>query len=297
MKNPNALPLAQRIADHFSELPQVVAVTLAGSMTTGWAQSGSDIDLYVYQDDEIPLDVRSLIVGDATVLELDNRFWEPGDEWVDTETGIHVDLMYRVPAWIEDQLDRTLRRHEAWVGYTTCFWHNALTSHILFDRSGWFSDLQRWADQPYPEPLRRAIVSKNHPILRENLSSYRYQIERAAGRDDYVSLNHRVAALLASYFDILFAVNRLPHPGEKRLLTIARDQCEKQPDGMEIEVLMLLKAAARPGKGVVEQVDVLVDGLDDLLCSEGLVSLYSASRADNCTTAVTPKIDAPVFDT
>lgn len=269
MSNSQELLLAQQIADRYSELPQVEAVTLAGSLTSGWAQPGSDIDLYVYQTDEITPDVRSIIIGDAEALELDNRFWETGDEWVNPETGIYVDLMYRWPAWIEEQLDRTLRQHEAWVGYTTCFWHNVLSSQILFDRNGWFSDLQRLADQPYPEPLREAIVAKNYPILRRNLSSYRYQIERAAGREDYVSLNHRVAELLASYFDILFAVNRLPHPGEKRMLAIVREQCEIQPELLEEHVLALLRASAESGGLVVEQVDVLLDGLDDILCAEG----------------------------
>jgi hypothetical protein len=32
-----------------------------------------------------------------------------------------------------------------------------------------------------------------------------------------VSLSHRVAALLASYFDIVIAVNLLGHPGEFEL--------------------------------------------------------------------------------
>jgi len=269
MKNQHASHLARRIADRFAELPQVETVTLDGSLTTDRAQAGSDIDLYVYQTDEIPPETRSIIIGKAETLELDNRFWETGDEWVDAESGIHVDLMYRSPEWIEEQLDRTLRKCEAWVGYTTCFWHNVLSSQILFDRDGWFSDLQRWADQPYPEPLCENIVAKNYPILRRNLSSYHYQIERAAGRKDYVSLNHRVAELLASYFDILFAVNRLPHPGEKRMLAVAQKQCEIRPDGLEEHVMALLKASVDPGGSVVEQVDVLLDGLDDWLCAEG----------------------------
>ncbi len=50
------------------------------------------------------------------------------------------------------------------------------------------------------------------------MSSYRKQIELAIQRHDLVSRQHRVTALLASFFDVWFALERLPHPGEKRLL-------------------------------------------------------------------------------
>jgi hypothetical protein len=42
--------------------------------------------------------------------EIDNRFGETGDEWVDPDTGLHVGIMYRFPAWIEHRLDRVLVR-------------------------------------------------------------------------------------------------------------------------------------------------------------------------------------------
>jgi hypothetical protein len=52
-------------------------------------------------------------------------------------------------------------------------------------------------------------------------SCYLEQIKAAIVRQDPVSLNHRIAAWLSSYFDILFATNGQFHPGEKRLLTYA----------------------------------------------------------------------------
>lgn len=267
-----ALGLAQQIADQYSALPAVEAVAIAGSQTTGLADAGSDIDLYVYSCEPLPLAARRAIAtGAASRAEVDNQFWEPGDEWVDAATGIHVDVMFRSPAWIEEQLDRVLRRCEAGVGYTTCFWYNVLTSQALYDPHGWFAALQAQAHQPYPESLRRAIVAKNHPILWQTLSSYRYQLDRAVAHDDPVSINHRVAALLASYFDILFAVNRLPHPGEKRLLAIAEARCPRRPVALRIQVTALLRASGEVSSQVLTAAEALVTGLDALLRAEALI--------------------------
>lgn len=267
-KDPKLL-LANAVAARYGNLPEVKAVALGGSLAAGTADTGSDIDLYVYVKAEIPVAVRAAIAKTgAKYAEVDNQFWEPGDEWIDAETGIHVDVMFRTIAWIEEQLDRVLRRCEASVGYTTCFWYNVITSQVLYDREGWFQKLQREVKQPYPEELRRAIVAKNHPILRRTISSYKYQLERAMQRNDWVSLNHRAAALLASYFDILFAVNRLPHPGEKRLVEIALKQCTKMSKGMERQLNELLGAVSS-GKGVVKKAEALIESLDDLLKREG----------------------------
>ena len=51
------------------------------------------------------------------------------------------------------------------------------------------------------------------------IHSYEHQIRSAFRRRDRISLNHRTAAWLASYFDILLAANRRFNSGEKRLLT------------------------------------------------------------------------------
>ena len=275
---PSPLSLATDIAARYSALPQVEAVALAGSQTVGTAEPDSDIDLYVYIHSEIPISVRDRSATvNALRAEVNNQFWEPGDEWVDADTHISVDVMFRQVQWIESQISRLLRHYQASVGYSTCFWHNVRSSCVLYDRNGWLQRLLKTAEQPYPEPLRLAIIAKNHPILRQNLSSYMHQLERAVARDDLVSINHRVAALLASYFDILFAVNRLPHPGEKRLLKMATDRCSKVPEGMSARVLELLHAAALGDRSVVLQAEALVDSLDALLRAEGLISPKSAA--------------------
>ena len=120
--------------------------------------------------------------------------------------------------------------------------------------------------------MQSAIIARNHPILRQSLSSYLAQIERAVRRGDSVSIQHRVAALLASYFDVLFAVNELPHPGEKRLLQFAATRCAKTPLDMVIQINALLETAARPATpAVVEQINGLLDSLDAFLVDEDLL--------------------------
>ena len=268
----SAEAVAGRVAAAFGELPQVAAVAWAGSRAVGGGDDASDIDLYVYAEESVPLATRGAIAARfAAHPEVGNAFWEPGDEWIDAATGLHVDMMHRTPAWIEEQLDRVLVRHEASVGYSTCFWHNVLRSRTLYDGTGWYGRLQTWAEQPYPEALKLAVVAKNHPILRQSLSSYARQIERALRRGDGVSMQHRVSALLASYFDILFAVNELPHPGEKGMLAFAAARCRKLPVEMEETVNALLDAPPRTAPPAIRgAIAVLLTNLDALLAEEGL---------------------------
>lgn len=221
--------LAHRITTEFSRLPQVVAITLAGSQTND-ADELSDFDFYIYITAEISPKVRTEIARKfATQIEINNQFWEPGDEWIDIASGRGVDVMYRTPNWIEQQLERVLVNHQASVGYSTCLWWNASKSRPLYDRNGWFRHLQQQASQPYPEQLRRAIIAKNYPILGQNISAYTHQIESVLNRSDFVSVHHRITALIASYFDIVFAMNYLPHPGETwcNLLNLFANICQK----------------------------------------------------------------------
>ena len=262
--------LLEALTAEFAARPEVSAVVLGGSQEGECSDGLSDIDLYIYAAPEPPHAWRAELAGRfGERASIDNRFWEPGDEWVAARSGIIVDIMYRAPAWIEAQLDRVLLLHQASVGYSTCFVYNVLHSRPLYDRNGWFGELQAGAAQ-YPEELRRAIVAMNQPILRSTLSSYVHQIALALAREDLVSVNHRITALLASYFDILFAVNRLPHPGEKRLLGYVTANCPLRPPRFEVQVQELLLAAGRTD--VFDKVNELLDGLDDLLAAEGLIA-------------------------
>ena len=271
--NPDpAADLARRVAAAYAALPGVEAVALGGSRATGVAEAGSDIDLYVYSHEPLAVVDRARIAaGFSSQPEVGNAFWEPGDEWRDAATGLHVDVMFRTTGWIEDALRRVLDRHEASVGYSTCIWHNVRTAKPLADRRGWFAALQAEAHRPYPDALARAIVAKNHPILRGSASSFAYQLASAWARGDRVSVNHRAAAFLAGYFDVLFAANRQPHPGEKRLVAHAERACPDRPPHLRADIDALLAAACGPDDPA-PATDRLVDGLDAVLNRLGLLA-------------------------
>jgi hypothetical protein len=265
------LALARLLTDQFSAYPAVEAVGLAGSQTTGAGDAGSDIDLYIYATALIPLAERETIVATrgASRADMNLTLWDLGDEWFDAPSGLEVDIIYWSPSWITEQIDRVLVQHQASLGYSTCFWHTIRNSQVLFDRNGWLDALKAKTDQPYPEPLRQAIIAKNHSVLRKVIPAYRRQIAKAVRRSDLVSINHRVAALIASYFDVLFAINRVLNPGEKRLLKFAVELCPKLPAGMADQIADVLRTSASVDPVLLEKIDALLDNLDDLLKKEG----------------------------
>jgi hypothetical protein len=278
MSADHPIQAVQRIADRFAQFPQVIAVALAGSLTGSGGDARSDFDLYIYSDSGVPPADRAQIAREladpAHPIEIDNPYWGTEDAWTDRTTGTKADLIFWSPGWIEDQVDRVLVRHEAWVGYSTCFWHTVLHSVPYFERGGWFSALKQRANQPYPDALQRNVLVKNHSVLRQAIPSYRNQIELAIQRRDRISLNHRIAVLLASYFDVIFAVNRVPNPGEKRLIVRTQQLCKVLPDNWDQHVDAVLCSAAQAWDALdtLTHVDALIDSLDRLLIAEKLIT-------------------------
>ncbi|MEP7293283.1 MAG: DUF4037 domain-containing protein [Chloroflexota bacterium] len=266
------LELAQKLAARFAQLPQIEAVSLTGSQMMGIADASSDIDLYIYQHEDIPVsDRKALAAPYREGAEFDLSFWGKEDTWYDLASGLRVEAIYWKVRSIEDNVEYVLRCFETAKGYSTAVLHSVRNGHILFDRSGWLHRLQAEVQQPYPDGLRSAIIAANHPIMRKATSSYVQQLGVAAQRRDLVSLNHRTAALLASYFDILFALNGVMNPGEKRLIPYAETLCDKRPPELRAQVEGLLLSIA--SGDVTAAANALIDGLDDLLRAEGLYPL------------------------
>jgi hypothetical protein len=97
------------------------------------------------------------------------------------------------------------------------------------------------------------------------IPGYSHQIEKAVRRGDQVSVNHRVSALLASYFDVIFAFNRVLHPGEKRLLEHATRLCPCLPENMAERVTSVVRAAGQGDEQLIDEVNRLVDGIEKMV--------------------------------
>ena len=216
--------------EELSRLPQVEAIALGGSRATGRNDEKSDYDVYVYLTAPLEEAYRRVILSKyCSYMEIGNTFWELEDD-VTLLDGIDMDIIYRNLEDFARGIASVVDDCTAWNGYTTCMWHNLITSRILFDRTGRLQKLQARYQIPYPQKLKENIISRNLNLLSGMLPSFDTQILKAENRGDLVSVNHRVTEFLASYFDILFALNEMTHPGEKRMQHICAKECNILPE-------------------------------------------------------------------
>lgn len=262
--------MLETLADRLSSLDMVDAVVLSGSTTSPIHDDKSDYDLYIYSNADVPREARESIIKEfSDNYTVGNTFFEEGDEFfITSPRRTAVDMMYRRLDWAKEEIDWVWNKCNARIGYTTCFLYNLKTSVPLFDRGDRFANIVAPLNGPYPEELRRNIIGKNHILLRGQLEApYYTQIELAIGRDDLVSMNHRTAALLTSYFDILFAFNRQLHPGEKKLMAYAHTLCQQLPRRFDEDLQRVIQSVG-DGEELLPALTRLLDALDELLATD-----------------------------
>lgn len=233
------------VINAFEKLNEVDSVVLGGSRSTGECDAKSDYDIYVYCSGDLSLEQKASVLKPfCSMTEIGNHYWELEDNCV-LSNGISLDVIYRSIDKFEGYLKFVVDEGVSFNGYTTCFWHNIINSKILFDKSGKFTELQKKYTIDYPEKLRENIISKNRKLLSGVLPSYDKQIKKAAQRNDLVSVHHRITEFLASYFDIIFALNRLTHPGEKKLVSLCKKNCKILPENFEENINALLASVTK----------------------------------------------------
>lgn len=230
------------ILEKYAKLDEVEAVALGGSSAAKTSDKSSDIDIYVFVRNDISLEVRERLVKDiSSKYEVGGEYFGPGDEYYVDDLGCQLDIMYWNVNWFEDVVNNVWFKHYPSNGYTTCFLYTLNNFNIFYDKTGWLKSLQEKINTPYPKELKQNIIERNVKLMKEKpFASYYEQIQKAVQRNDIVSVNHRIAAFLASYFDVIFALNEMLHPGEKRLINYVKTNCKIIPEKFEDNINKLL---------------------------------------------------------
>lgn len=250
-----------KILKHFQNFQQVKAIAIGGSSSAKTNDKSSDIDIYIFVENDIPISEREKIIKPiSTKYEIGGEYFGSGDEFFVDEIGQQLDVMYWNTKWFEEVVDNIWIKHYPSNGYTTAFLYTLDICKIVYDPNGWLQGLKDKINTEYPEELQKNIIHRNIMLLNDKpFASYYEQIKKAVERNDKNSVNHRVTAFLASYFDIIFAINKLLHPGEKRLVKYALDNCKILPRDFEKNINALI------AKPELENLDNIIDNLRNII--------------------------------
>jgi len=258
-----------QLIDELKACPEIAAIALGGSRAGHQADQYSDYDVYVYLTEPLSAKKREVILSKyCKVMEIDNHYWEREDNCV-LNNDIDIDIIYRSLDNFLNDLNQVVRQYHAHNGYTTCMWHNLIHSQILIDKTGRLTEARENYQISYPQPLKKAIIEKNMHLLTGKLPSYDKQIKKAIERHDLNSMHHRTTEFLASYFDIIFALNEMTHPGEKKLVKICLEQCSILPEHFEENLNTLFQSIHTPALYAILQ--KIIKALAKVLQKENII--------------------------
>ncbi len=225
--------MVEKLFEELSEIPEVEAIALGGSRAGNNYDEKSDYDVYLYCIGDVDIETRREILSKyCDVMELGNHFWEYEDNCV-LKNGVDIDILYRnLDDFIMD-VASVVEQCQERNGYTTCMWHNLRTCRVVYDENNRLTKAKKRFDIPYPAELKKNIIERNMKLVFYGLPAYKDQILKAVGRGDNISVIHRSAGFFESYFDIIFALNEMTHPGEKRMVSICTKECKILPEDFE----------------------------------------------------------------
>lgn len=257
--------MVDRLFEELAGLSQVEAIALGGSRSGNNYDEKSDYDVYVYIKEDVPENVRrDMLSKYCSNMEIGNHYWEHEDNCT-LNNGIDIDILWRRLDVFLQGISEVVDEGVAADGYTTCMWHNLITCRILYDKEQRLNEAQKKYTCKYPLHLKNNIIERNMNLLSGRLPSYDSQIKKAVQRNDRVSINHRVTEFLASYFDVIFAINELTHPGEKRLASLCMENCRILPADFNENLDTLFNHMATDINRVPDDVDNIVDALKVIL--------------------------------
>lgn len=261
--------------------PGPCGVALGGSHAKGSGDAHSDVDVYLFADAVVPAARRREIVVEALGPASEAVSWGADDPWVQGGTdfvhrGVKVECWLRSAREVERALQASLRgelRREIAVWAVMGFFDHVVLAdvrsmRVVDDPDG---TLARWKDavREYPEALRRAILGR---FAREAAfwpGNVHYRT--AVARGDVIYAAAIVQQVAQALVQGVFALNREPFPGEKRLAR-ALDTLRLRPEAFAARLEALLWPAVAPDPERLEAqrraLAALVDEVDALVAAE-----------------------------
>lgn len=230
-------------------------VALGGSRAKGCDDAHSDLDLYIFADAVLPTRAREALLDSALHDPTDITSWGGDEPFVQCGTDFRV-ATTRIEWWFRsidyvsarvDQCGRGELRRE-YAGWTVMgFSNHVLLSdlHSMRILSDPFGVLAAWqaAAREYPEPLRRAILERFMSEARFWPENPHY--ESAVRRADLLYVSGIVQQVLHALIQVVFALNRVYFPGEKKL-TSALAALPIRPDEFEARLEKLCVPEREP---------------------------------------------------
>lgn len=254
----------------FSQLDNVEAIAIGGSRAGKFFDEKSDYDVYVYVNSPINEEIRKdLLSQHCRYMEIGNSFWEYEDNCI-LNSGIDIDILYRNLDEFCQNIENVVLYSQISNAYNTCMWHNLLNCKIVFDRNGKLTAAQKKYDIPYPKKLKTAIIKRQLKLLSDSMPAYNTQIKKAFARNDLVSINHRITEFLASYFDLIFALNEKTHYGEKRLISLCKSECKILPADFEKNLVSLFKNMYNDDNGAtaLKDLETIITNIKQLVSEQ-----------------------------
>lgn len=253
--------LAQSVGAVTAALPGVVGVTLGGSVAAGFADEHSDTDVHVYwreplaSDDQRAAQLRP--IADPDSLAVGFTTWGLEDHLA--VEGQKIELVYISLDELERAIEQAYSTGLGGEGFVTAQFYYLANGKVLADTAGTLGRLRKRLRSGYPEPTRQALLADN-PI---RLHAYLEQLRTAQARGDLLYVQHRRYSLQMVFFNLLFALNRRYHPGEKRLLKHAR-KCPLRPAYMKGRWATIARLPAN-SRDLPNNIEALVEELLELV--------------------------------
>jgi len=237
------LPLLRRFAR------SAYGIALGGAHAKGMADPASDIDLYLFANVVLPNDLRATLAAEHDPRIHDVYTWGGQAPFEQAGTdfmleGIKVEIWLRAAHLVTDAINEAEagvvnREFVTWT--TTGFYNHCALADIqamvvLEDPNGLLAAWKRRV-ATYPDNLRSAIIAQHLAAARFWPHNFHYAT--AVERCDLIYTTGIVQQVLHNLIQVLFALNRVYFPGDKKLAQALR-KLPSTPDRFaeRVEALM-----------------------------------------------------------